>query len=92
MFDFFEDHGISMEARVSLVLNVFMYVDDCININIYYDNYDKFPTLREVVEALAENEKTIRDDFTQDEYDAADWVDKPRNEDNAAALKCEIAV
>ena len=32
MYDFFEENGITFEARVSLVLNVFMYVDDCIDI------------------------------------------------------------
>ncbi|MCQ2417831.1 MAG: hypothetical protein MJ071_08485 [Oscillospiraceae bacterium] len=92
MYDFFENHGITMEARVSLVLNVFMYVDDCIDISAFQRDNNRFSTLGEVVEALAENEKTIRDDFTRDEYDAADWGNKPRNEDNAAALKCEIAV
>ncbi len=45
MYDFFENHGITMEARVSLVLNVFMYVDDCIDIEDYYNKNDKFPTL-----------------------------------------------
>ncbi len=38
MYDFFEENGITFEARVSLVLNVFMYVDDCIDIDGYYQD------------------------------------------------------
>lgn len=55
-----------MEARVSLVLNVFMYVDDCINIEAYKSEHGgKCPTLREVVRALDEKTAT---DFTEDAY------------------------
>jgi len=38
MTDFFENFEIKNEARVSLVLNVFMYVDDCIDIDGYYQD------------------------------------------------------
>lgn len=32
MYDFFEDKNITTESRVSLILNTFMYIDDCISI------------------------------------------------------------
>ena len=88
MYDFFEDHGITTEARVSLVLNVFMYVDDCIDIEAYKSEHGgNYPTLKKVVEILATNESTIQDDFTQDEYDLAAWGNKPHNKGNIAALR-----
>lgn len=32
-----EKHGITAEARISFILNVFMYIDDCIDIQKYAD-------------------------------------------------------
>lgn len=37
MDNFFEEHGITAEARISFILNVFMYIDDCIDIQKYAD-------------------------------------------------------
>ena len=45
MDNFFEEHEINAEARISFILNVFMYIDDCLKIDKYVaDNYC-FPTL-----------------------------------------------
>lgn len=38
MYDFFEDKNITTEARVSLILNTFMYIDDCISIENFFEN------------------------------------------------------
>ena len=37
MNSFFEENGITAESRVSFILNVFMYIDDCIDIQKYAD-------------------------------------------------------
>ena len=50
MYDFFVIFGITMEARVSLVLNVFMYVDDLERQDLINSNAVKSsaPTIRVV--------------------------------------------
>lgn len=85
MDNFFEEHEINAEARISFILNVFMYIDDCIKIDDYVTHNYRFPTLKEVVDTLQNKEATV---FTQEEYDQDfTWGDKPRNDGNIAALK-----
>lgn len=66
MDNFFEEHEINAEARISFILNVFMYIDDCIKIDDYVTHNYRFPTLKEVVDTLQNKEATV---FTQEEYD-----------------------
>ncbi|WP_295078055.1 Mbeg1-like protein [Ruminococcus sp.] len=58
MADFIESFGISREARISIILNTFMYIDKC-------TKCDTMPSLRTVVQEL------IRDDSLNDEQMAA---------------------
>ena len=58
MADYIESFGISREARISIILNTFMYIDKC-------PKCDAMPTLRNAVSEL------LRDSTLKDEQRAA---------------------
>ena len=83
MEDFFEHYGISNEARVSIILNTFMYIDDCIDIDDFYRKKFRYPTLKEVVEQISIEPEHVQG---SSDWDEAEWGSKPKEDSNNGAL------